>query len=201
VKPDPNAPPEANASLLGVGQQPAREPRLLAFNLRFLLYFFTFAAATLGLLANVGEDWRLLVGTALALMGAHVLGTKLGTRLRDCSDQIQHWKTCGPHGLADHPRVLPQPVRVNELELPPTTVLSLSQPGHACGRLPAIIGAALGMVVGLGAIMSLAGPQVSWAGRALGSVSCGVLGGWIALVAVNFYSIARHAILQASRED
>jgi hypothetical protein len=199
---DPNAPSEPRAGRPSVGQpHPVRQPRLLAFNLRFLLYFFALAAATLALLANVSNDWRLLMGTALALIGAHVLGTKLGTRLRDSSNEIQHWKTAGPHGLADDPRALPQPVRIEELDLPATTVLSLSHPGHARGRLPTIVGATLGMTAGLIAIVCLAGPRVSWAGRALGSVSCGVLGGWVALVAVNFYSIARHAIRQASQEE
>ena len=185
----------------GISQEPVREPRLLSFNLRSLLYFFALAAATFALLTNIGQAWQLLVVSAIGLVAAHVLGTMIGTRLRDTSKEIQRWKTSGPNALADHPLTTPQPFRVAELHLPARTPLAFSQPGHERGHLPTVVGAALGILVGLGGIYALAGPQVTLAGWALGSVSCGVMGAWAAMLGVNFWTIARHAIRQAAAGD
>jgi hypothetical protein len=56
---------------------------------------------------------------------------------------------------------------------------------------------------GLGAagINAIAGDHVTWFGIGLGSVSCGIIGAWAALLGTSFWTISRHALKHATKEE
>lgn len=174
-----------------------QEPHLLRFGLRRLFAGFSAAAAFCALMTSLDAVWAIAVGTVTALVAAHVFGTLLGTRLRDTSAEVQRWKGRPGSPDKDQPVALPQPVRVAELRLPPTTVLARHQQvGKRLWFVAA--GAAVGLVGGGAAVALAAAGEATWPGLAMGAVSCGVLGGWAALLGSNFYSIARQTLRQAN---
>lgn len=177
-----------------------REPNLMRFGLRQLFAMFSLAAVLFALMATMGGAWPIVIASLVALIAAHVFGTALGTRLRDTSGEVQQWKSRPGSPDADRPVALPQPVRVNELQLPATTPLASFEKLGRWRRQSIVIGASVGASLGIAGILLAAGNEVTWPGLALGAASCGVLGGWGALLAVNFYTIARHTLRQATRE-
>jgi hypothetical protein len=178
----------------------AREPNLMRFGLRHLFVFFSLAAVVFALMATMGGAWPIVVGSVVALIAAHVFGTAVGTRLRDTSREVQQWKARPGSPDPDEPVALPQPVRVNELRLPATTPLASFERIGRWRRCCIAVGAAAGAFLGLGGILIADGDKVTWPGLALGAVSCGVIGGWMALLGANFYTIARHTLRQAASE-
>jgi len=68
---------------------PEREPILFRFGLRRLFVFLSAATVLSAVLARVGGVWTVFIGLGAALVAAHVLGTFVGTRLRDTSRELQ----------------------------------------------------------------------------------------------------------------
>jgi hypothetical protein len=179
---------------------PEREPNLARFGLRQLFFFFSAATVLSAALAQVGGVWPIVIGCAVALVVAHVFGTFLGTRLRDTSAEVQHWK-CRPGSPdRDEPVALPQPVRFDEIHLPATTPLASYEQLHRWCHVCIAAGSAIGFMLGGIGIYIAGGDEVTWFGLAMGAVSCGVIGAWAALLGTNFWTISRHAFRQASKE-
>ena len=172
----------------------------MRFGLRHLFVFFSLATMICAVMATMGGAWPIVVGSVVALIAAHVFGTAVGTRLRDTSHDVQQWKARPGSPDPDEPVALPQPVRVNELRLPATTPLASFEKVGRWRRWCIAVGVAAGAFLGLGGILIAASDEVTWPGLALGAVSCGVIGGWTALLGANFYTIARHTIRQATSE-
>jgi hypothetical protein len=177
-----------------------REPNLMRFGLRHLFIVFSLAAVMFALMATMGGAWPIVISSLAALIAAHLFGTALGTRLRDTSSEVQQWKSRPGSPDADEPVAPPQPVRVNELRLPVTTPLASFEKVGRWRRCCIAAGAAAGACLGLAGILIAGQGDVTLPGLALGAASCSILGGWTALLAVNFYSIARHTLRQATSE-
>lgn len=178
---------------------PDREPNLMRFGLRHLFGFVSLSAVLCAVMVSLGGVWPVIIGSAVALFAAHVFGTVLGTRLRDSSLEVQRWKARPGTADRDEPVALPQPVRVAELRLPATTLASFEKIGRWRHWFVGA-GTTIGLVFGGLCIFNAAGDGVTWPGLALGAVSCGVMGAWAALLGVNFTTIARHTLRQATRE-
>jgi hypothetical protein len=177
------------------------EPQILHFGLRQWFYFISGVAILCALLARLETVGALLVLSIVGLVAAHIVGTFLGTRLRDTSAEVARWKARPGSPDVDTPVAVPQPVSLSELQLPETTTLAGQGRGVWRTRLAAAIGALVGLACGAAAISQFAGPDVTAAGVALGAVSCGVIGAWMALLASNFWAIAREAWRHARRDE
>lgn len=180
--------------------RPAPEPVLLHFGLRQLLGFTAGVSVFFAAIAASGTGWRIFLLAMAALVAAHVVGTFLGTRLRDTSSEVQRWKALRSPESPDDPVATPPPIRLADLGLPSGSPLALCEtaPRRRAGALA--VGALAGSLLGAAGIGWSLGDQVSWAGYALGAISCGVIGAWAALLGANFFSISRRAWKQASTD-
>jgi len=170
-----------------------REPHLLRFRLWQLFFFVTLLSLLCALLVLTDGPWPLVIGVTTVLVAAHVFGTLVGTRLRDTSREVLQWRSANSELDDDQPRANLQPGDVPKSALPPATPLANhGRVGHWLIWF-VLAGALLGTVTG-GTIIALTiGSRIGWAGWAVGTISCGVLGTWAAFLASSFSSIARHA--------
>ena len=178
-----------------------KQPQLFRFGLRQLFFVVTLLSVFCALMATTEGGWPLLIGAGTLLVGAHVLGNLIGTRLRDASADVQAWRAKNPQLNADRPRVNTEPYEIEDLGLPPCT--PLANRGSVVGQWRYWLvasGAILGAIVGGTLIPWAIGPHVSWPGWAAGTISCMVLGTWLAFLACSFSTIARHAWRHASEE-
>jgi hypothetical protein len=170
-----------------------REPHLFRFGLKQMFLLLSLAGVLCGLLVGTGGSWPLIIGLATLLVGAHVLGNSLGTRLRDTSGEVLQWRA-DQSGLGpDVPVATGQPIELAKLNLPPSTPLASRQ---RVARWTAWFvggGAIGGLLAGSTVIAMTIGPRIEWAGWVVGTISCGVLGAWVVFLASTFSSIARHA--------
>ena len=169
------------------------EPQLLRFRLRQLFLIVTLLSVLCGLLVTSEGPWPIVIGLGALLVAAHVLGVLIGTRLRDTSLEVRRWRAAQPLLDADLPVASRQPVELHKLDLPPKTPLA----GYASANLwitrLVVAGALSGGIVGGSVIALSAGARISWAGWSVGTISCAVLGAWLAFLASSFSAIARHA--------
>ena len=170
-----------------------REPHLLRFRLRQMFFLVTLLSLLCGLLVLTDGPWPLLIVVSTLLIAAHVFGTLVGTRLRDSSHEVRQWRSAHPTLDNDVPKADMQPTLESRAHLPPVT--TLADHGSVSNWLLWFVlgGALLGTLVGGLAIGLIIGPRIGWAGWAVGTLSCGVLGTWAAFLASSFSSIARHA--------
>ncbi len=171
------------------------------FSLRQMMVYVAILCVLLGMLAVVGTGAALALVVVVLVVVAHVVGTSIGTKLRDGSSVRRRWERQNnltpedPLLAASH-----KPVTLAELNLP--TEQHLSVRGPAISRLlwfvalGATIGAGLGSV-GLGLLLW---QRITWAGLVVGGVSAGILGAWFAFLASSFYGITRSA-WRAAVED
>lgn len=179
---------------------PPREPHLFRFGLRQLLFFFTLAGVFCALMVKTDGPWPLVIGVTTLLIGAHLFAALVGNRLRDTSQDVIKWKAASSGVDDDAPRAESEPSEAAKASLPPTT--PLADHGRVSHWLLWILigGAIAGMILG-GAILALTiGERIGWAGWLVGTVSCSVLGGWVAFLASSFGSIAKHAWRHASEK-
>lgn len=176
------------------------EPHLLRFGLRQLLAWGALLALLCGSLKLAAGAWPLVIGALALLVGAHVLGTLVGTRLRDTSSDVQRWRAARL-GQPDAPVVGSLPLESVQPWLPPVTPLA-QLPAPSALPVRSLVGGWLGgATLGAAAIAGTLGGEVTWAGLAMGAVSCGILGAWLAFLASNFATIARHAWRHAHAAD
>ncbi|MFO0897458.1 MAG: hypothetical protein U0836_08550 [Pirellulales bacterium] len=161
-------------------------PRLLAprFSLRSLLLWMTLLCGLLALLVSVSLGPAIVIASVAVLIGAHVVGNALGTRLRDQAPRI----TDTAAG-----RCLATPVAA---DLPVTSLrnkqrLSRTTPVVAC------VAALLGALVG-GVVLAWFNPQGTLAGLVVGGLSCGFLGGFVGFLAGSFLEIFGPAWTEAA---
>jgi hypothetical protein len=74
-----------NSGTMSTPRLPSRDPlpQLFRFTLRQLFLLVTLVSLVCGALALVGGTWSVVIGIGALLVGAHVLGNYIGTRLRD----------------------------------------------------------------------------------------------------------------------
>ena len=178
-----------------------REPHLLRFGMKQMFFMLSLASVLCALLVGADGSWSLMIGGAVLLVGAHVMGTLLGTRLRDTSGEVLQWRALQPGAAPDPPMATGQPIELAKLNLPPGTPLaSHERVAHWTARF---VGGGLvsGLIFGGTVIALTIGPRIEWAGWVVGTFSCGVLGAWAAFLASTFGSIARHAWRHASERS
>jgi hypothetical protein len=186
--------------LLPSGRASAAEPHLLRFGIRQLLLFVAGAAALLMLMLRTEGAWPLVIGTSVALVAAHVVGTLLGTRLRNSSVDVRTWRS-QKYGVNDTPRTGPANQDLKQLHLPPASSLARQPVASRRGAWSLAIGGAVGLLLGTTVLMLVPGGDITWPGLAVGAVSCGVLGGWLTFLASSFWLIARHAWREANAPE
>ena len=175
-----------------------REPHLLRFGLRQMFFMLSLASVLCGLLVGADGPWSLMIGGLVLLVGAHVLGNLLGTRLRDTSEEVLQWRAMQPGAAPDHPVATGQPIELAKLNLPPGTPLANRE--RVAHWTAQFVGGGLvsGLIFGGTVIALTIGPRIEWAGWVVGTISCGVLGAWAAFLASTFSCIAHHAWRHAS---
>jgi hypothetical protein len=189
-------PPPAGHVPAGSLPSEARELRLFRFGLRQFFLFVSAAVGLVGAMASVGGSWAPAVGFFAALVGAHVLATVVGTRLRDASPVMQRWNAGRPGAVADPPPAIGTPSAA-ALAAVKAGSLSVHQESPWRTWAAALIGLIGGGFLGAAVIPLIAGAQTNAAGLGLGAVSCGVICAWLALLGANFWMIARGAWREA----
>ena len=80
---------------------PPRQPQLLRFRLRQMFLSVTLLCGLMALMVLTQGATALAIGGLLALIGAHVFATFVGTRLRDSSEESVRWQSSHPSQDAD----------------------------------------------------------------------------------------------------
>lgn len=188
-------PPSPNSVVVQApGASRQREPQLFRFGLKQLMLAMAGAASLFALLAVTDGVWPWIIAFIALMAAAHVMGNSLGTRLRDTSADVRQWRGAQWPGGVDGPAATPQPVQWAELTLPDPTPLRLHDPPPRRRVQGAtILGALAGAVGGAAALARVAGQQAGWPGLAVGAISCGVMGAWLAMLVSSFWMIARQA--------
>ncbi|QDS99703.1 hypothetical protein [Adhaeretor mobilis] len=171
----------------------ASEP-LLRFGLRQLLTMVALLSALCALLVKAPGYWPGVIAMGALLVGAHIFGNVVGTRLRNTSPKRE---THDPTQAIS----ASQPKARWQESMPETTPLALHAAVVRWGRVVSGVGVLAGVLLGGWALSMALGSEVTWPGLGLGAVSCGVLGGWIAFMAYSFGSISRHAWMHAKQTD
>jgi hypothetical protein len=176
-----------------------REPHLLKFRLRQMFLVVTLASVLFALIAVTKGPWPWVIGLFAALVSAHVFGNFVGTQLRDTSSDVVRWRIANPDHGPDYPNMTP-PEELDIANLPPETNLRsfshlvVGLRWYLLGGL--LVGTALAAMV----LAMTVGRRLDWIGWGVGLVSGGVMGVWLAFLAVSFTTIARDALRQAHRE-
>jgi hypothetical protein len=183
----------------------ATEPRtsasddlpLFRFRLRQLLAFVTLLSLLMAAMATSSELTAAVLLLATLVVSLHLFSTALGSQLRCHANRTLSRRAAKPaadtttaHAL---PRSLqPQP-RSPWHERRSTPLPWLLRWIAAASLLGAIVGALL--------LSGIVGHRSSLAGIAVGSVSLGVVAGWLAFVGYSFYGVFRHGVRDAMAED
>ena len=177
---------------------PRPQVTLLRFSLRRLFLYVGILCVLFAVLA--ATDGLLLVAVLLVLVvvGAHVMSTFVGTRLRDGSTTTTRWEAA--YGT--------RPFEPN---------LAIDQPGSGSGgargrmaqqlRGHGPVVRRLWLLVGSGSLAGAGGglclmiatlwPQIGLAAILAGALAAAILGGWITFLGCNFFGITRRAWREA----
>jgi hypothetical protein len=176
-----------------------REPHLLKFRLRQMFFVVTLLSGLCASIAVTHGPWPWVIGLSALLVGAHISGNLIGTRLRDTSCDVVRWRAADPRGAPDYPFTTPTEALATA-PLPPETNL------RNFGRM--VVGMRWYMLGGLAAGSLFAGTVIGftlgrragWGGWLVGAGTGGVFGIWAVFMGVHFATIARDAWQQANRE-
>jgi hypothetical protein len=160
------------------------------YSLRTLLVVVTLCGCLFGVMATVGMFYSAMLALFLSLVGAHVVGNSLGTKLRDqTTQQIDAARAARPpapamslpRDLANPPRRLTERARLHRITL-------------VMGIGGAMLGGELG---GVG--LSATYPEAPISAVALGVVSSATLGAFVGFLTSSFLSVVRQALAEAHR--
>lgn len=169
------------------------EPQLLRFHLRHLFLGVTLVSCFCAAMVATDGPWPLVITGGVLLVGAHVLGNLVGTKLKESSADVDQWLRSRPGQRHEPPRITTQPLSAVKASLPPSTPLATSDYVARWTVWFVAGGMLLGLAAGIAGVAWMLGTQAGWAGWIVGTVSCGVLGAWLAFLGSTFSSIARHA--------
>lgn len=178
-----------------------REPHLFRFHLRHLFLGVTLFCLFCAVMVLTDGPWPLVIASAVLLVGAHVMSTAIGNRLRDTSDEVSQWLLTRPGVQNERPRVSNKPLEQLRADLPPSSPLASKVSVARWTRWFIIGGVSLGLIGGALAIGLTIGERIGWAGWLVGTLSCGILGAWLAFLGSTFGAIARHAWRDADRRS
>jgi len=165
--------------------------RLLAarFSLRSLLLWVTLLCILLGLVVSVPLGLAVVIVCVAMLVGAHVVGNALGTRLRDQA-------ATRPRGLSGGPSLAPT-TQSRPTALPVTSLRNkqrLSRTTPVVATAAAVVGAVVGGIL----LAWFNSPRGTLAGLVVGGLSCGFLGGFVGFLAGSFLEIFGPAWTEAA---
>jgi len=169
----------------------------MRFGLRQLLLFVALLSLLFAAMELADGPWSLVILGAAVLVGAHVLGNLIGTRLRDSAAvRRRHGAEAQQLPLHSH-HSTPYAQALKEHQLRSNTCLAAFGWRRRWLRWFLIAGVMVGAAAGATIINFSLGTRVGWAGWIVGTISSGVLGFWVAFLASSFGSIARIAWRQA----
>lgn len=158
------------------------------FGLRTLLIGMTAISIVFAVFVAVGPMWSALLALAFSLVGLHVAGNALGTRLREDASHLEFTPTT----TVDRDAllaILP--------EIPTAQRLQEKTAVDRCWWVAAAFGALLGSAIGGFCIKAFAGPKLTLPGMLLGIVSSAVLGGMLFFIVSSAITVARRAWREA----
>lgn len=164
--------------------QPASEP-LLRFGLRQMLTMTALLSILCAVLVKTDGYWPGVIVMGALLVFAHVFGTVVGNRLRETSPKTTADDKQRPSFLDAQGEVVSTGVE--------TTPLAFRDHVVRWKTIVTCAGGLMGLALGAWGLWVALGSEVTWPGLALGAVSCGVIGAWVAFMAYSFGSITRHA--------
>lgn len=179
---------------------PLREPQLLKFGLRQMFFVVTLLCVLCTSVVMTSGPWPWVIVISALLVSAHVLGNLIGTRLCDSSPEIVRWQLSDSNQEPDFPRATDLKL-MDSVVLPPET--NLAHFGRMIRGMKwfLLAGMIIGLALGGGILAATIGHRIGWAGWAVGIISGGVLGTWLAFLTVSFTTIARDALQQAHGRD
>ena len=173
-------------------QSSSREPHLLRFRLWQMFAFVGFCSVLLTLMTLTDGPAPMVIGISTLLVAAHIIANLIGTRLRDTTNEVSRWRA-DQLGTSDLPIVPDKEETQAQLEsMTATPLAGFGRVNQWIMKL-VVVGIVCGAIAGCIALALVFGPNIGWAGWAVGTISSGVLGGWAAFLASSFSSIARHA--------
>ncbi|MEQ8211260.1 MAG: hypothetical protein RH917_15645 [Lacipirellulaceae bacterium] len=158
---------------------------LLRFGLRQMLTVMAILSVLLALLVKTDGYWPGVIGMGALLIFAHVFGTVVGNRLSSTSRTPSVEDSQRPSFRDSQGQIVSSEVE--------TTPLAYRDHVVRWKYIVTGIGGAVGTLLGAWGLATALGDEVTWPGLALGAVSCGVFGAWLAFMAYSFGSITRHA--------
>jgi hypothetical protein len=177
---------------------PRPQVTLLRFSLRRLFVYVGVLCVLFAILA--ATDGLLLVAVLLVILvvGAHVMSTFVGTRLRDGSTTTTQWEAAygirpnEPNLAIDQPRGVRDGLRGRAAQ-------QLQGRGPVVRRLWLFVaaGSLAGAGGGLGLVIATFWPRIGLAAMLAGSLAAAILGGWIAFLGCSFFGITRRAWREA----
>ena len=185
-----NPPPDPPDPLkpLGAACQPPELP-LPRFGLRQLLIFVALMCALMAAIFSNSGPVAIVLLLASLVVSLHIASTALGSRLRAHANERQAWEAShgppigsGAAASAVLPAEAPLYGRRTSLRWLPLLVAA---------------GALVGFCAGAVLLKVTIGRHTSTAGIALGAISLGVVGGWIAFLGTSFWTIMRRGWREA----
>jgi lysylphosphatidylglycerol synthetase-like protein (DUF2156 family) len=163
------------------------------FRLSTMMWLTALVGVCMALVTYIGAWAAMVVGLFVLMIGAHVVGNALGTKLRRSGDSLSGKESApGPGSSA-----LARPV--SESFAPTTHLRDRKSLG-----LPVLIATGVGFLV-CGLLASLLLPQVldpkpTWEAVLAGAIACGVLGALVTFAGFSFLQVTIKALWQATSE-
>jgi hypothetical protein len=191
------------ASDVGLASDPLRpspsdspDLPLFRFRLRHLLIFVAAVSALLAALVTLEGMPALALVLAVLVLAFHLLGTALGSQLRDYAARNGH---CGHVGCDPSPAAgppSPTSSRASPLQSP---WYGRSEATFAWLPRLVALAAVFGAVLGAIGLVTTIGHRTSLPGLVIGTFSIALLSGWAAFLGGNFVAIVRGGLSEAVR--
>ena len=162
-----------------------------------MFFVVTVVGGLCALVAVTEGPWPWVITLMALLVGGHVLGNLIGTRLRDTSQEVVRWNASDPRLCAEEPHTASVGSADCPPPLPPETNLAHFGRVAAGLRWYLLGGLAGGWILGGTLLGTAVGSRIGWIGWLVGSFSGGVFGTWLVFMVVSFTTIARDALRQA----
>jgi len=156
-----------------------------------MMWLTALVGVCMALVTYIGAWAAMVVGLFVLMIGAHVVGNALGTKLRRSGDSLSGKES------APEPSALDRPVSES---FAPTTHLRDRKPLG----IPVLIATGVGFLV-CGLLASLLLPQVlnpkpTWEAVLAAAIACGVLGALVTFAGFSFLQVTIKALWQATSE-
>lgn len=166
-----------------VGQRPPQ------FGLRTVFVCMTVLSALFALFVAVGPTWSAGLILFASLIGLHIIGNALGTRLQE--QRLQRLADANQDDDDQPPESLVAPTMAPARRLQENT--ALRRPWLVAAAVSATVFGSVGGII----IALLVGNALTIPGLALGIASSAILGGFFGFMVCSLWSVARMALREA----